>query len=113
MAGSDVLTGGNGADIFVFSSVTHSPGTNARDTITDFNSAQGDKIDLSQIDANALVADRQPFVFIGSEAFSATATAQLRFEGGILYGSTNANTTPEFSIALTGVSSLQASDFIF
>ncbi len=39
--GDDVLTGGSGADIFYFS------GDHGNDTITDFNAAEGDRIDLS------------------------------------------------------------------
>ncbi len=44
---SDTLTGGSGADEFVFASVSHSP-WNARDTITDFTPSE-DRIDLSAI----------------------------------------------------------------
>ena len=39
--GDDVLTGGSGADIFYFSE------NHGNDTITDFNAAEGDRIDLS------------------------------------------------------------------
>jgi len=41
----DTLTGGTGADVFVFVE------TSGDDTITDFNKAEGDKIDLSCFDA--------------------------------------------------------------
>ena len=42
------------------------------------------------------------------------ATAQLRLDPktGILYGSTNADNTPEFSILLSGVKSLVPEDFV-
>ncbi|MGI9216741.1 MAG: beta strand repeat-containing protein [Hydrogenophaga sp.] len=110
-AGVDILTGGQGADIFAYTLITHSGGgATQRDTITDFVSADGDKIDLSAIDANASLAGVQNFTFIGSAAF--TAAGQLRFAGGVLYGSNDADATAEFSIALTGVTSLVATDLI-
>lgn len=110
-AGVDMLTGGSGADVFVFSLATHSGGgVTQRDTITDFVSVDGDKIDLRSVDAIATSAGLQSFTFIGSSTF--TAAGQLRFAGGVLYGSTDADTTAEFSIALTGVTALQASDLI-
>lgn len=114
-AGTDKLTGGLGADTFKFNSVSDSGITaKTRDTITDFNSTQNDKIDLSGIDANSVVADDQAFTFINNAAFSADATGQLRFDSttGILYGSTNADTNAEFSILLSGVTSLAMVDFI-
>ena len=49
--GADTMTGGNGPDIFRFSS--QSPDV---DTITDFNSGEGDRIDLSAIFAGARAA---------------------------------------------------------
>jgi Ca2+-binding RTX toxin-like protein len=114
-AGTDKLTGGLGADTFKFNSVSNSGITaKTRDTITDFKSTQNDKIDLSGIDANSVVADDQAFTFINNAAFSADATGQLRFDSttGILYGSTNADTNAEFSILLSGVTSLAMVDFI-
>lgn len=114
-AGTDKLTGGLGADTFKFISVSDSGITaKTRDTITDFKSTQNDKIDLSGIDANSVLAGDQAFTFINNAAFSADATGQLRFDSktGILYGSTNADTNAEFSILLSGVKSLTIGDFI-
>ncbi|MEI6747184.1 MAG: type I secretion C-terminal target domain-containing protein, partial [Methylococcaceae bacterium] len=114
--GADRLTGGKGADIFKYASLKDS-GTTAktRDTITDFKHSEKDKIDLSAIDANEKLAGDQAFTFIGSVAFNKTnASGQLRFDATskILYGSTDADTTPEFSIQLSGVKSLVIGDFI-
>ena len=114
-AGTDKLTGGLGADTFKFNSVSDSGITaKTRDTITDFKSTQNDKIDLSGIDANSVVADDQAFTFINNATFSADATGQLRFDSktGILYGSSNADTNAEFSILLSGVKSLVMGDFV-
>ncbi len=114
--GADSLTGGAGADIFKYTSVQDSGITaKTRDIITDFKHSEGDKIDLSAIDVNSKLAGNQSFTFIGSDAFSKTdATGQLRFDATshILYGSTNGDNTPEFSIQLNGVSSLSATDFV-
>ena len=66
----DVLNGGAGADLFVFNDVSDSaPG--ASDSINDFNAAEGDFIDLRNIDANTGVAGDQGFNFVG--AFSGQA----------------------------------------
>jgi Ca2+-binding RTX toxin-like protein len=114
--GKDTLTGGVGADVFKFNSVNESSALQKQaDTITDFKHAQGDKIDLSAIDANSISASYQPFTYIGTIAFGPDGTAQLRLDPktSILYGSTNADSTPEFSILLSGVKSLVAEDFIF
>ena len=54
-AGRDELEGGPDADRYVFSSQSHSPDTGPGvngDTIIGFNGDEGDKIDLSKIDAN-------------------------------------------------------------
>ena len=113
--GADTLTGGKGADTFVFNNESESWITSTtRDTITDFTSGI-DKIDLSAIDTNAKISGNQAFKFIGSNAFSKTdASGQLRFDATshILYGSTNADSKPEFSIQLNGVNSLVADDFV-
>jgi Ca2+-binding RTX toxin-like protein len=51
--GSDIVTGGTGADTFEFRSTYQLIGTGT-DRITDFSKAEGDKIDLSFIDANTV-----------------------------------------------------------
>lgn len=102
-AGSDTLAGGSGTDIFRYTSVSDSPAGTGRDVITDFSgagAAVGDKIDLAAIDANTVVSGNQSFTYIGSAAF--TAAGQLRYSGGVLSGSTDADASSEFQIQLVG-----------
>ncbi len=62
--GKDNLTGGLGAETFKFNTVAETGMTgNSRDIIVDFKHSQGDKIDLSAIDANTALT--------GNNAFSA------------------------------------------
>jgi Ca2+-binding RTX toxin-like protein len=116
--GNDTLTGGGGADRFEMDAVADMGlASGACDLIADFASAEGDRMDLSRIDANAAVAGRQAFTFIGTAAFSGTdATGQIRYETGpastMVYGSTNADAAPEFAIELVGVASMSAAEFL-
>ncbi|MBC9252479.1 hypothetical protein A9179_19620 [Pseudomonas alcaligenes] len=113
-SGTDTLIGGVGADRFDFDALSDFALGALRDVIKDFKLAEGDLIDLSTLDANsATTGINEAFSFIGSAAFSASnATGQLRFSDGILYGSVNADATPEFEIQLLGVSSLTSSALI-
>ncbi|MGO1078276.1 calcium-binding protein [Inquilinus sp. CA228] len=114
-AGKDVLTGGGGADRFVFSSPTHSVvGVNA-DRITDFSHAQGDRIDLSAIDADTTVAGNQAFAFIGTGLYNGDA-GELRYSvvGAVttIAGDVNGDGVSDFHIQLTGAIGLVAPDFV-
>jgi len=59
--GKDLLDGGAGADTFKYLFVTGSPNNSSRDTIQNFFHNEGDKIDISGIDANVLVGGNQSF----------------------------------------------------
>ena len=111
--GADKLTGGLGADVFKYNSVADST-PKSHDVITDFKRAQGDKIDLSAIDANTSLMGNQEFTFIGSKTFSKNHPAELRFDAKThtLYGNTDNDSAAEFAIVLNGVKSLVVDDFI-
>jgi Ca2+-binding RTX toxin-like protein len=77
--GCDTLFGGGGADRFVYASIADSTLARGPDRIMDFNRAEGDRIDVSLIDANTSVAGDQAFTSLigGSAEFS--AAGQYRF----------------------------------
>ena len=114
--GADSLTGGLDADSFFYQSTAQSTvALTGRDTVMDFSSAEGDKIDVSTIDANSTLAGNQAFTFIGAAAFSNTA-GELRAE--VISGNTlisadiNGNGVADFSVLVKGVTSMTSGDFI-
>lgn len=109
--GRDRLTGGTGADDFIYRSTSETGRTAAtRDVITDFQ-LRIDDIDLRSIDANTTRVGNQAFSFIGNTAFSGVA-GQLRFANGVVWGDVNGDKVADFTIAVSGVSALQAGDFL-
>ncbi|WP_343712466.1 calcium-binding protein [Inquilinus sp.] len=113
--GKDTLTGGAGADRFAYGGTAESAvGANA-DRITDFNHAQGDRIDLSAIDASTALAGNQAFSFIGTGLYTGVA-GQLRYvvSGGVttIAGDVNGDKVSDFHIQLTGSIALVAGDFV-
>ena len=111
--GADTLTGGAGFDTFRYRLTGESTAA-ARDTITDFANGQ-DTIDLSAIDADTGAAGNQAFAFIGKAGFSGTA-GELRYgtAGGnaTLIGDTDGDGSADLVIALDGIISLSAGDFV-
>ncbi len=70
--GRDVLTGGFGSDVFRFLSTDDLPAPHSPigpEKITDFSQAQGDRIDLSAIDADVTAPGNQPFLFANGIQF--------------------------------------------
>ena len=107
--GHDILYGGAGSDRFVFENAA----TIGWDTIKDFS---GDKIDVSQIDANTKVAGNQAFTFVGSTwlANAGDLGAYQDTARGCTWvqGDTNGDKLYDFSIRVDGLHSLKAVDFI-
>jgi len=116
-AGKDTLTGGDDADTFRFSAISESgKAKTTRDLITDFSGTggEGDKIDLSAIDANGALAGDPTFAFIGLDSFNQVAgelRSSMTAGGTIVQGDVNGDGKADFSIALTGNILLQAGDF--
>ncbi|WP_421594673.1 M10 family metallopeptidase C-terminal domain-containing protein [Shinella sp. M27] len=114
--GADDLYGGTGKDAFVFTSLKDSTvAVSGRDTIFDFSRTQGDRIDLSGIDAMSTTSKNDAFAFIGSKGFSGKA-GELRFDkeaaGTYIYGDVDGNGKADFAIELTAAVMLLKGDFI-
>jgi Ca2+-binding RTX toxin-like protein len=112
--GADWLSGGKGADRFVFKKVSESRGYN-NDYITDFSRSQGDKIDLSKIDAKTAISGNQAFSFIGTAEFS-SLKGELRYDefGGDAYieADVNGDAVADFELTLANVTYVTKSYFI-
>ncbi len=114
--GKDILTGDAGADTFLFASPIDSPPSPRRDTITDFERGI-DVIDLSLIDADFGQIGDQSFSFVGENTFGSVA-GELRYEAlangsGIeVQADINGDGNANFRLVLTGISEIDASDFL-
>ena len=113
-ASGDTLTGGVGADTFDFNSVGDSLASSTRrDVITDFYQAEGDKIDLSGIDAILGTTTNDAFTLVSG--YSKTA-GELRFDhkngDTFLYGDVNGDGSSDFVVQLTGSFDLTQADFL-
>jgi len=113
-AGADQLRGEGGADRFIFASAADSPAGGAMDIILDFDRVEGDKIDLSLIDANGGAAGNGAFTFIGGNAFSGAA-GELRVEmvgaDARVLGDLNGDGVADFSF-MVSATTLQNTDFV-
>lgn len=114
--GADDLYGGTGKDTFVFKSIKETTvAVSGRDTIFDFSATDGDKIDLSAIDAIVSTKTDDAFTFIGTSAFHKKA-GELRYEktaaSTYIYGDTNGDGKSDFAIQLDGVLTLNKGYFI-
>ncbi|MEZ5754574.1 MAG: peroxidase family protein [Paracoccaceae bacterium] len=106
----NVLTGGDGEDVFVFTSAGAADG----DVITDFQ--PGDRIDLAGIDARVGLNGNQSFTLAeqgaagpGSLVIREVATADG--VDTIIEGHTNDDDEADFSLTLRGAHNLDASSF--
>lgn len=121
--GQDTLSGGSEADTFRFVAVTDS--TNKKpDFITDFSQAQGDKIDLSAIDAIATTPGVNDAFVLDGKGKADTAVAEGHIGWFTVNKPGNANDRTfirinndadaaiDMTIELKGVVKLVAADFI-
>ncbi|MCW1383392.1 M10 family metallopeptidase C-terminal domain-containing protein [Novosphingobium sp. KCTC 2891] len=114
--GADAVTGGTGADRFVFDDSEFAGATaSGADAIADFQRSEGDRIDLSAVDAKVATAADNAFAFIGTAAFGHVA-GQLRYQvsgtNAYVFGDTNGDGLADFALRVAGVTSLAAGDFV-
>ena len=105
MHGRDILTGGAGADTFVFETRGDSRNGRRADTITDFNNAEGDHIDVSQFDLD----------FVGRSRFSGDEDElRFAFKGGdtFVQADLDGDGKAEISIRIDGRIRFDADDFL-
>ena len=109
--GRDVLHGGAGADVFAVLD-----GDDGRDVIADFDAASGDRIDLSQVDANRTTPEMDLFSWIGSAAFSGKAgelrVVEAQGGGWEVSGDQNGDGIADFALFVDSQAPLKPLDFL-
>jgi len=111
--GANNLWGGLGADRFVWTSLRDtSVARTGCDTVQDFSAAQGDRIDLSAMDAKAGVKGNQAFSLVDTfTGHKGERRLQSGTDGLVLSGDTNGDGFADFSITVLGVSALTTTEF--
>ncbi|KRC82001.1 M10 family metallopeptidase C-terminal domain-containing protein [Sphingomonas sp. Root241] len=113
-AGVDQFLGGAGSDVFRFDALADSS-VGSPDMIFDFSRGQGDRISVTNIDADLLLAGNQNFAFLGANAFTGTA-GQLRYEkaGGhtFIYADADGDGVADFQLQVNGEFNFYSSDFL-
>jgi serralysin len=115
-AGIDDLLGNWGADTFVWLSTSETGLTaSTADHLRDFNFSDGDRIDLSDVDADVYAAGNQAFTFIGTAAFSGTPGEINYYQSGIytyIQLQTGTSADVEGVIRIDGIVTPDASWFV-
>ncbi len=107
----NIMDGGAGNDIFKLASVAAAKG----DTILGFE--PGDRLDLSEIDANTGTAADQSFSLVTGAAFTAAGQLAISYETRsdgeytLVTGNVDGNTDADFSIAIEGHQNLTNANF--
>ena len=115
--GLDQMIGGKGADRFLLRDVDDAPATGPdHDEVLDFRRGQGDKLDLSPIDADRTMTGNQAFHFVGDCDFF--GPGQLRYQATadgdfLVSGNIDTDPTADFAFVVRShLTHLRASDFL-
>lgn len=103
--GSDTLTGGRDADFFAYE--LRDVRASWRDVITDFNSAEGDRLGLTAILDGSDPFANPGWTFLGAQPFTGSG-AELRFLGGVLQGDVDGDGRADLRIRLEGINAFDA-----
>ena len=110
--GQDMLTGGTEADQFIFNAPLDST-VLGPDLITDFHSADLDRIILTSVDADLGLAGNQAFRLITGAFTGQAGELVTRADGDMtqILGDTNGDGQPDFLILVQAVLTLTEADF--
>jgi Ca2+-binding RTX toxin-like protein len=117
LGGADILTGGAGNDVFRYLAQGDSGLGVAADRITDLTIGQ-DRINFKDIDADAVTTGDQAFAFLGTAAFGATGTGQIRFQNSgadlLVQLDVNGDGAADMEVVLQGLAGqvLTGADFV-
>ncbi len=115
--GADALKGGAGSDTFVYKAIADSTVAGAgRDSINDFSHVEGDRIDLSAIDADGNVGNGDTaFTFLGGGAFTGAGheLQVVAVTGGqMVLADVNGDKVADMQINVVSATTLAAGDFV-
>jgi Ca2+-binding RTX toxin-like protein len=113
--GPDDLIGGAGADTFLYYEVRETGiAAGAWDVIHDFNRAEGDVINVGQMDSDPLAPGTQHWTFTGTATLTAPGQIGTGSDGvdTFIFFNTDTDSAPEGTIRVIGLHSVDASWFM-
>lgn len=114
-AGADTLGGGTGADIFIYLRAPDSTTSPSQcDVITDFNPAEGDRINLTTLDADWILAGNQAFSFSDSGLTGQAGQIAVQTMGAdrLVLADLSGDGLADFAIMLRGAGLFGAEAFL-
>lgn len=111
--GADTLHGGSGADVFSYTGLEDSTvALGGRDVIKDFNSAEGDRIDLRRIDAIEGGGENAFKLVAAFTKVAGQLTITAEADHYVVQGDVNGDGVGDFAINVFSPKMLTAADFV-
>jgi Ca2+-binding RTX toxin-like protein len=113
--GADRLSGGAMGDTFIFSTLQDSTSALAgRDQISDFAGSLGDRIDLSAIDANSILAGNDAFVLVAADFTGVAGEISMTSWGTtwLVRADVDGDGVADFALTVLSADTLTTTDFI-